>query len=305
MDKNISRRHFIKTSTLGMTGAVAGALMLPGCREKDTPWYTIPRGAMNILGRMQYPSMISNYTTSSNSLHSGWVKGSRDRIKNVVENEESEIADNFAWDVELFASDEVNAWCMPGARMAFYEGIIPLCSNSSGVAIVMGHEVAHAVRNHSGQRLGMQLGLNLGLTAVDAVAKMTLGDVLDPAIIGVAMQVFAIGGQFGMLAYSRTHEHEADRMGLMYAAKAGFDPTEAPKFWKRMEDEFGDNSSMNFLSTHPAHKDRSQRLSDLQKEAIEYYEKSEPFEQVTIKERIKNLNEAMDEAWEHYKQAIS
>ena len=303
MDKNnISRRDFIRTTALGAAGTATGALMLTGCKEKDTPWYTIPRGAMNILGIMQYPLMIGDYAPSSNSLHRGWVTGSRDRIKNVVEYEDSDIANGFAWDVDLYASNEVNAWCMPGARMAFYDGIIDLCNNSSGVAIVMGHEVAHAVRNHAGQRMGMQLGLTLGLQAIDIVANMTLGDVIDPAIIDIALQVFAIGGQFGMLAYSRNHEHEADRMGLMYAAKAGYNPTEAPKFWQRMENQFGNSSAPNFLSTHPSHQDRSKRLTDLQQEALGHYENSD---KIAIKNRIKNLNDAMDEAWEHYKQAIS
>ena len=168
----------------------------------------------------------------------------------------------------------------------------------------MGHEVAHAVRNHAGQRMGMQLGITLGLKAIDTVANMTLNDKLDPAIIGVAMQVFAVGGNILALSYSRTHEHEADKMGLMYAAKAGYNPTEAPLFWQRMESQFGSSSTPNFLSTHPSHQDRSKRLTDLQQEASGYYENSE-FEKVAIKDRIKNLNDSMDEAWEHYKQAIS
>ena len=309
-NNNISRRDFIRTTAFGAAGVATGAVMLTAC-EKDTPWYTIPRGAMNVLGAMQYPSMIGEYENDptigiSKKSERSWVLGSRDRIKEVVEYEEKEsgIASGFTWDVDLYGSPQVNAWCMPGARMAFYDGIIPMCGSQSGVAVVMGHEVAHAVRNHAGQRMGMQLGINLGLQAVDYVAKLAFGDAVDPEVIDIAMQVFAVGGNIAALAYSRNHEHEADRMGLMYAAKAGYNPTVAPVFWKNMEDEFGASATPTFLSTHPAHGDRSSRLSNLQQEALEYYENSE-FEKVTIKDRIKNLNDSMDEAWEHYKQAIS
>ena len=306
MKNNISRREFIKTTAVGTAGVAAGALLLPGC-EKDTPWYTIPRGPMNILGAISYPSMIAEYTDDpdigiSKSPYRNDVLQSRDRIKAVVESEEPDIASGFAWDVDLYGSPQVNAWCMPGARMAFYDGIIPLCNNSSGIAIVMGHEVAHAVRNHAGQRMGMQLGVTLGLSAIDLVLGLTLEDTIPPEITNVVMQVFGIGAQIGMLKYSRDNEHEADRMGLMYAAKAGYNPTEAPKFWERMENQFGSGSTPTFLSTHPSPDDRSTRLTNLQTEAWRYYENSE---KVAIKDRIKNLNESMDEAWEHYKQSIS
>ena len=302
-NSTISRRDFIRTTAFGAAG-LAGAMMLPAC-DKDTPWYTIPRGPMNLLGAMQYMDTVtaynSQYGISSNSTQRNWVLRSRDRIKPVVEAEAGDATKGFAWEVDLYNSSEVNAWCMPGARMAFYSGIMRMCEDEPGVAIVMGHEVAHAVRNHAGQRLGMQLGLNVGLQAVNAVINMAADEKLDPVIIETAMQVFAIGGQFGMLAYSRSHEHEADRLGLMYAAKAGYNPTAAPRFWNKMVGEFGDNPAP-FLSTHPSSRDRSRRLDNLQQEALEHYENSE---KVAVKDRIKNLNEHMDEAWEHYKQAIS
>ena len=134
MDNNISRRDFIRTSAFGAAGVATGTLMLTGC-ERDTPWYTIPRPAMNILGAMQYPSMIAEYTSDPNigisvKPERNWVLESRNRIKSVVEDEEPDIAESFGkdgWAVDLYASPQVNAWCMPGARMAFYDGIIPLC----------------------------------------------------------------------------------------------------------------------------------------------------------------------------------
>lgn len=151
---------------------------------------------------------------------------------------------DFKWEFTLIESKQVNAWCMPGGKVAFYTGILPYLKNEAGMAAVMGHEVAHAVMRHSGQRLTQQLGIN-GALAVLSVGlansqnrDMTLAALGAGATVGV------------MLPFSRGHESEADVVGLKYMAEAGYDPQEAVRFWERFKSAGG--STPEFLSTHPA-----------------------------------------------------
>ena len=179
----------------------------------------------------------------------------------------SEI-NTFHWEFNLINDDEVvNAWCMPGGKIAFYTGILPLTQDENGMAVVMGHEVAHALARHGAERLSQNLLVQLGSTAL----SLALED--EPEMTqALAYIAFGLGSQIGfILPYSRTHEYEADQIGLILTARAGYDPREAVKFWKRMQAQ-GGNDSLEFLSTHPIEEDRIKGIQEMMPEALKYYQ---------------------------------
>ena len=182
------------------------------------------------------------------------------------ENNYGEILDGFSWEFNLIESDQVNAWCMPGGKVAFYTGIIPVCQDEAGIAVVMGHEVAHAIANHARERMSQGLVAN-GLLGGLQVA---MGE--NPSLTQtIFLQAVGIGGQVGMLKFSRDQELEADQLGLIFMAIAGYDPREAPEFWKRMEAKSGGGSPPEFLSTHPGPGRRIDQLNKQMPEALKYY----------------------------------
>jgi predicted Zn-dependent protease len=222
----------------------------------------------------QYDSIVRNSRLSSNAEQTAMVKNVGARIQKAVErymsehNASSEL-DGFKWEFNLIDDPKtVNAWCMPGGKVAFYTGIMPICQNEAGVATVMGHEVAHAIANHGRERMSQGMIAN-GLLGTFGAA---LGQ--NPSLTKqLLFQAVGIGAQVGMLKFSRTDESEADHIGLIFMAMAGYDPNEAVSFWQRMETMSGGGEPPEFLSTHPAH---ATRVSDLQKEipeAMKYYKK--------------------------------
>lgn len=173
---------------------------------------------------------------------------------------------DFQWEFVLLESEEVNAFCLPGGKIAVYTGLLPVVKNEAALAIVVGHEVAHAVARHGGERISQHLSLEI----IEELLSTGLGKA-SPAVRQGALQAFGIGSQVGvLLPYSRTHENEADRIGLMYAARAGYDPREAIPLWQRME-AVGRTRPPEFLSTHPREARRIERLQELMPEALAAY----------------------------------
>ncbi|MCL2074463.1 MAG: M48 family metallopeptidase [Marinilabiliaceae bacterium] len=268
-NNKISRRDFIKTTTIGTVGIVSagGLLSSIGCGKEDLS-FAIPMSVMIPLGTTSYNETTSDYKISQHKEYRSWVENSGKRLRTAtIDHEGNSKVDKFAWSFELFEDNTINAWCMPGARIAFYEGIMPLCKSETGVGIVMGHEIAHAVSNHSGKRMAQQLAVQLGITTLSVATERLLNP--DPVIMNIAASVFGVGGTLGILAYSRKHEYEADKMGLIYAARAGYDPREAPLFWNRMS-ALG-SSGPEFLSTHPSNENRIKELEAAIPEAMTYY----------------------------------
>lgn len=178
-----------------------------------------------------------------------------------------ELVDDFAWEFNLLESDQVNAWCMPGGKVAFYTGILRITQDEAGIAVVMGHEIAHAVASHARERMSNGMAINLGLSAFSAA--MGQNPTLTQQIL---LQSVGMGSELGMLSFSRKHELEADEMGLIFMAMAGYDPREAPAFWQRMAAAGGD-APPEFLSTHPGPDRRIERLNANIPKAMEYYKK--------------------------------
>ena len=174
---------------------------------------------------------------------------------------------NFKWEFNLIEDDQVaNAWCMPGGKVAVYTGILPITHDESGLAVVMGHEIAHAIAKHGNERMSEALLVQLG------GASLSLALSKEPALTNqVFMAAYGLGTNVGiLLPYSRVHESEADRIGLVLMAKAGYDPRVAVPFWQRMNEK-GGTRPPEFLSTHPAPETRIKQIHALIPEAMKYY----------------------------------
>lgn len=176
-----------------------------------------------------------------------------------------ELVDDFAWEFNLLESEQVNAWCMPGGKVAFYTGILPITQNETGIAVVMGHEIAHAVASHARERMSNGMMINMGMSLFSSA--MGQNPTMTQQIL---LQSVGMGSELGMLSFSRKHELEADEMGLIFMAMAGYDPRQAPVFWERMS-AAGGAAPPEFLSTHPGPGRRIEKLNANMPKAMEYY----------------------------------
>ena len=175
---------------------------------------------------------------------------------------------NFNWEFNLIKSAEINAWCMPGGKVAVYSGILPITQNDAGLATVIGHEIGHAIARHSAERVSQQM-VTQGLgSAVGVLAGGT-----SAATQMAISQVYGLGGQLTLLHYSRAQETEADRLGLTFMAMAGYDPHQAIAFWERMAAQGSGQKQPEFLSTHPADANRIANIKARIPEAMKYYQK--------------------------------
>lgn len=176
-----------------------------------------------------------------------------------------ELIKDFKWEFNLLESEQVNAWCMPGGKVAFYTGILPVTQDEAGIAVVMGHEIAHAVASHTRERMSTGMIKSFGLELFSAA----LGK--NPTLTRtILLQSVGVGSELGMLKFSRKHELEADKMGLIFMAMAGYDPRQAPVFWGRMAALSG-QAPREFMSTHPGPENRMARLNEQMPEALKYY----------------------------------
>ncbi len=177
---------------------------------------------------------------------------------------------SFKWELEVVDEKQVNAFCLPGGKMVVYTAILPVAETDAGLATVIGHEISHALAHHGAERMAQTQIANIGLTAAGA----SIGD-MDPGARQQVMQVMNAGAKFGILGYSRSHESEADRMGLLLMAAAGYDPRESIRFWERMSSASGGGAPPEFMSTHPSHGTRVRDLTNWIPEALPLYEHSE------------------------------
>jgi predicted Zn-dependent protease len=228
---------------------------------------------INQMSAQQYQEVIKTGPISTNQEQTAMVKRVGVRIQKGVEQYmaekglSSQLA-GFNWEFNLIQDDKtVNAWCMPGGKVAFYTAILPICQDEQGVAVVMGHEVAHAIANHGAERMSNGLLAEFGLSTIGAAMGQ------NPTMTQqIFMQAVGMGTNVGMLKFSRSHESEADHMGLIFMAMAGYDPSSAPKFWERMAST-GGQEPPEFLSTHPSHSTRIKDLEGWIPEAMQYYKK--------------------------------
>lgn len=243
---------------------------LTGRRQLDL----IPASEVMSLSFTNYDSLLKTSKLSTNGAQTKMIKNCGTRIQKAVEtymaqNNLSSHLDGFKWEFNLIESNTVNAFCMPGGKVAFYTGIMPICQNEIGVAVVMGHEVAHAIANHGGERMSQGLIQQMGGAALSVALKEK-----PEATQQLALSAYGVGSNvLGILPYSRLHESEADKLGLIFMAMAGYDPQEAPKFWQRMSSLSGGKTTPEFLSTHPSDQTRINDLNKAMPEALKYYKK--------------------------------
>jgi predicted Zn-dependent protease len=233
----------------------------------------IPADQMLSLSAQSYAQVINETKPTTNQQYINSVRNVGARLSAAVEkfmqqNGKSEALQGYQWQYTVLQSKEANAWCMPGGQIAFYEGIMPICQDENGIAVVMGHEIAHAVAQHGNERMSQQLALQLGGMALSEALSSK-----SETTRQLALAAFGAGSQLGiMLPYSRTHEYEADELGLYFMAMAGYDPRTAPGFWERMIAEAGGSRPPEFLSTHPDPANRITALKRKMNKALQYYQ---------------------------------
>jgi predicted Zn-dependent protease len=237
--------------------------------------HLLPDTELISLSLQQYNEILKKSKLSNDPAKVHMVKKLGERIAKATEEfmkesgMESEIK-NYKWEFNLIEDDKVvNAWCMPGGKVAVYTGILPITKDENGLAVVMGHEIAHALAKHGNERMSQALLAQLGAVGLSVALSQKPAQTQQ-----IFMAAYGVGAQVGfMLPYSRLHESEADRIGLILMAKAGYDPREAVPFWKRMNEK-GGSRPPEFLSTHPAPETRIQRIQSLIPEAMKYYKES-------------------------------
>lgn len=231
----------------------------------------LPESMLVEMSLTSYGEFIDTNTLSSNRAQTAMVKRVGERIALSVEQYlrnnglESRIND-FKWEFNLVEDDTPNAWCMPGGKVVFYTGILPYTQTEGGLAVVMGHEIAHAVARHGNERMSQSLLIQTGGLALAAALDEKPDETKQ-----LFYAAYGVGTTLGvMLPYSRSHETEADKLGMIFMAMAGYDPNEAVAFWQRME-QAGGTSVPQFLSTHPNSGSRIRELKKFIPEAIKYY----------------------------------
>jgi len=266
-------KHALKSKLV----VLSGLLLLSGCTEVEITgrkqFNIVPDSTMNSMSFQSYGEFVSTHKLSTNAEQTQMVKRVGSRIQNAVEQycTNNNIKDRLAgyeWEFNLVEDPNVNAWCMPGGKVVVYTGILPVAQGETGLAVVMGHEIAHAFAKHGAERMSQALLVELGGVALSTALKDR------PELTkNLFMQSYGIGTKLGVLKYSRTHESEADHLGLVFMAMAGYNPQEAISFWQRMAAQKTGAQPLEFLSTHPADQTRIQNLKELLPDAMRYYKK--------------------------------
>ncbi|MDR2726077.1 MAG: M48 family metallopeptidase [Candidatus Adiutrix sp.] len=267
------RRLFCSLAVLGAYLLLSACAVVPGTGRSQLS--LVSDKELSTMAAGQYAAMIKQGPLSTNQKDTATIKKVGARISRASETFlreqglEREIGD-YKWEFNLIESDQVNAFCMPGGKVAFYTGILPFTQGETGVAVIMGHEVAHAIAHHSRERASQQALTNLG----GQILSVGLGVGGASGLTGdLAMAAYGLGSQVGvLLPFSRAHESEADRIGLTLMALAGYDPAQAVAFWRRMSEKQG-GSTPEFLSTHPSDKTRVANIERYLPEARRRYKK--------------------------------
>ncbi len=232
----------------------------------------IPDATVLSMSFQEYDAFMKENKLSTNTTQTAIVKKVGKKVQVSVEsyfaqNGMSAELSGYAWEFNLVESKDLNAWCMPGGKVVVYTGILPVTKDETGLAVVMGHEIAHAVAKHGNERMSQQLVTQMGGVALSQALEEKPDKTKQ-----LWTAAFGLGSQVGvLLPFSRLQETEADRLGLIFMAMAGYDPHKAVDFWKRMASQKEGAAPPEFLSTHPSDETRIQKLNELVPEAMKYY----------------------------------
>ena len=275
-----NRRVNFRQSLGGMAVAICLVFVFQGCAEVPithrSALHLVPETELLSMSLQQYDDVLNKSKLSTNTREVEMVRRVGNRIAKAAEafltdaGQRDKIKD-YHWEFNLIQDDKtVNAWVMPGGKAAVYTGILPYTQTETGLAVVLGHEVGHALADHGNERMSEALLANMGGMALSVAFSQQ-----PQATQQLFMAVYGVGANLGfLLPYSRLQESEADRIGLTLMARAGYDPRQAIPFWERMSKQEGKSSPPEFLSTHPA---PETRIADIKKyipEAMPYYEKA-------------------------------
>ena len=261
----MDRRDMLTYAATSGTGALLGFC---GCKAAPmtgrNQLMLMPESQEISLGLKAYEEVVSAEPASTNAAMSDLIQSVGSRIANVANRSD------FQWEFRLIASPTQNAFCLPGGKVAVYEGLLPVCENEAGLAVVMSHEIAHALARHGGERMSQEMAVGGAKEVLDRVLAAKVPDRQQQI-----MQAYGVASKYGvMLPYNRKQESEADHIGIMLMAQAGYDPTEAPRFWTRFGSLGGSTKPPEFLSTHPADARRAKDLMGLMAEAQSNYQKA-------------------------------
>lgn len=232
----------------------------------------IPSSQMLGMSYSEYGNFLKSSKLSTDAQATAMVKRIGSRVQGAVERyfAEKQLSgelEGYQWEFNLVDDKQVNAWCMPGGKVVVYTGILPVTATETGLAVVMGHEIAHAVAEHGNERMSQGLLANLGGIALQEAVKSKPQQTQQ-----LWMTAFGLGAQFGvLLPFGRSQESEADHLGLIFMAMAGYDPNEAVTFWQRMAASKGGQSPPEFMSTHPSDETRIADIRNKLPEALKYY----------------------------------
>lgn len=262
------KKYFVLFLVCCFVGIACSKVPITGRKQLNL----LPEGQLTSMSLTSYKQMLnqSQVVKSGKDLES--VRRVGNNISKAVtqylqQHKMGDRAKDFKWEYNLIKEDVVNAWAMPGGKVAVYTGLLPVAQDEAGLAVVMGHEVAHAIARHGNERMSQGLlqqlgGLGLAIALHDKPAE-------TQTLFNTA---YGVGSTVGlMLPFSRKHESEADAMGLVFMAMAGYDPAAAPGFWRRMSQASKGGAPPEFLSTHPAHSTRIANLNKLIPKAKKYY----------------------------------
>ena len=225
------------------------------------------------LSSQQYSQYMQSAKASTNKTNTELVKRVGSKLATAVEsylknNGFASEVQNFAWEFNLVQDNEINAFCMPGGKIVVYEGLLPVTQDEASLAVVLGHEIAHAVAKHSAEQMSTQLKQQYGAQVLSGVLSAVT---TNQTVTGLANLATQMGFNFASLKYSRDNETEADVMGLIFVAMAGYDPQSAIPFWQRMAASSGNSSSSDLFSDHPSDAKRIAKLQEVMPEALKYY----------------------------------
>lgn len=233
----------------------------------------IPANEMLSLSYQQYDEFLNENKVSKDAKNTAMVKRVGTNIQHAVEeylaqNNLSNRLEGYKWEFNLVEDEQVNAWCMPGGKVVVYTGILPVTKNEIGLAVVLGHEIAHAIAEHGNERMSQGLIQQLGGAALSVALRDKPQLTQD-----LFLTAYGVGSTVGILAYSRTQESEADHLGLIFMAMAGYNPGEAVNFWQRMAEINKGQKPPEFLSTHPSDETRINDIKNWLPDALKYYKK--------------------------------
>lgn len=255
--------------------AIALLLLFTACTKvpitKRKQVNLLPESELVSMSLAEYGTFLSkNPPLPSSNPDAAMVKRIGARIQNSVikfmnENGYGKRIAGYKWEFNLVNNAEANAWCMPGGKVVVYTGLLPITKDEPSLAFVMGHEIAHAVARHGNERMSQGLIAQLGGVALDVALSSKQAETKN-----LFLTAYGVGSTLGILKFSRTHESEADKLGLVFAAMSGYDPNQAVVFWQRMAAQGGPKPP-EFLSTHPSDATRIADIKAFLPNAMKYY----------------------------------